>query len=130
MSSLYFPSWCYLRKWGCMLSPRFHHEFFEFGVNQENCEAVRSEIPLCNPSGGKLLLRPFSSYSYLLGWVAFRILQKFMSSSGKITNCFSTLTIFAENLPRRCSTGLRMCLWLKVLLMWSFGGLQAVVAVK
>ena len=46
------------------------------------------------------------------------------SSSGNITNGFNTLTISAEKLHRRCSTGLRMCLRLKVLLMWSVRGLQ------
>ena len=32
-----------------------------------------SKIPLSNPSGGKLLLRPSASYSELLGRVVFRI---------------------------------------------------------
>ena len=34
-----------------------------------------SKITLCNPSGGKLLLRPSSSYNKLLGRIAFRILS-------------------------------------------------------
>ena len=49
-----------------------------------------SEIPLCNPSGEKLLLRPFLSYNKLLGRVAFR------SSSAKIASNLNTLTIFAK----------------------------------
>ena len=47
-----------------------------FRVNQENLGAGESKIPLCDPSGRKLLLRPSSSYNKLMGWVAFRILSK------------------------------------------------------
>ena len=36
---------------------------------------VEFKIPLCNPSGGELLIRPSSSYNKLLGRVAFRILS-------------------------------------------------------
>ena len=43
-----------------------------FGVNQER--QGETEIPLYSPSGGKLLLRPSSSYD-LLGRVTFRILS-------------------------------------------------------
>ena len=39
MSSLYFRSWCYSRKRGPGVSPRFRHVVFVFGVNQENLEA-------------------------------------------------------------------------------------------
>ena len=46
------------------------------------------------------------------------------SSSEKITNGFSTSTTSAEKLHRKCSTRPWICLWLKVLLMWSMAGLQ------
>ena len=36
-----------------------------------------SKIPLCNPSGGKILLRASASYNKLLGRAAFRILPDF-----------------------------------------------------
>ena len=57
------------------MSPRFYLVVIEFGVNQENQEAGGSKIPLCNTSGGELLLRPSLSYNKLLGRVAFRILS-------------------------------------------------------
>ena len=43
------------------------------------CQRIRrqgeSKITLCNPSGGKLFLRPSSSYNKLLDRIAFRILS-------------------------------------------------------
>ena len=50
---LLFRSWCYSRKRGHSVGPRFHP--FAFGLNQKQSE---SKIPLLNPSGGKLVLRP------------------------------------------------------------------------
>ena len=61
---------------------RFTRAFLVFGVNQENQEIRRlgeSTIPLCNSNGGKLLLRPSSSYHKLLGRVASRILSNILS---------------------------------------------------
>ena len=43
------------------------------------------------------------------------------SSSGKITNGFNTLIISTEKFHCRCSTGLQMCLRLKILLMCQCG---------
>ena len=53
------------------MSPGFHLVDFVFGVNHENQEAGESNIPLRNPSDGKLLLRTSSNYNKLLGIVAF-----------------------------------------------------------
>ena len=80
-----------------------------------------SKIPLCNPSGGKLLLKPSSSYNKLLVRVAFRILSNIHDGAllGKLA-----LTISTNKLHRRCSTGFRICLWLKVLSLWGVDRLQ------
>ena len=45
------------RKRGCGVSPRFHLFVFVFEVNQEKEEEGEFKMPLCNPSGKKLLLR-------------------------------------------------------------------------
>ena len=60
-----FRSWCYSKIRGRRVSPRFHP------IRKQG----EFEIPFYNPSGGKFLLRPSSSYNKLLGRVAFRILS-------------------------------------------------------
>ena len=52
------------------MSSRFYLIGFVFGVNQEIRRPGESKIPICNPSGGKRLLKPSSSYNKLLGRVA------------------------------------------------------------
>ena len=71
-SCLLFHSWCYSRKWERRVNPRYY--FVVLVWIKIIRSQSKSKIPLCNPSGGKILLRASASYVKLLARVAFRTL--------------------------------------------------------
>ena len=78
-SRSHFHSLCYSRKWGRGVSPRFHIValvWIKITKRQGDFK-----IPLCNPSGGKVLPKASASYAKLLGKVAFRVLPNIHGES-------------------------------------------------
>ena len=116
MSSVNFCSWCYSRKRGRGVSPRFPCCFCVWCKSRELGGRGSPRFPLVSPvveSFFSDLLRGIISY-----WEESHLKScqtSTMSSPAKKTNGFNTLTISAKKLHRRCSAGLRMCLRLKVL---------------
>ena len=63
-----------------------------------------SKISLCNPSGGKLLLRPSASYNKLFGRIVLRILSN-IQDGALLQNQATALRrwLFPQKINRRCS---------------------------
>ena len=89
------------------VNPRFHPIVFMFDINQEDWGKCESKIPHCNSSGGKLLLRPSTSYNNIVD-----VKHPQWRFSAKIDN-FETLTTYAKKHHYKRCTGFQIHLYLE-----------------